>query len=60
MHARTDRRPQPDRMHPDPDRRVFHGVLVERNANERQRDPIAGMAAAIEDGAAPITRHVRQ
>ena len=47
-------------MHPDPDRRVFHGVLVERNANERQRDPIAGMAAAIEDGAAPITRHVWQ
>jgi 1-acyl-sn-glycerol-3-phosphate acyltransferase len=31
-------------------RRVFHGVLVERNAAERERDPIADMAAAIEDG----------
>ncbi len=35
-------------------RRVFNGVLVERNAGERERDPIADMAAAVEDGASLI------
>lgn len=35
-------------------RRVFNAVLVERNAADRQRDPIADMAAAIEEGASLI------
>jgi 1-acyl-sn-glycerol-3-phosphate acyltransferase len=35
-------------------RRVFHGVLIEREAEHRNEDPIALMAAAIESGSALI------